>query len=191
MILIRKGAVEVYSVAMLTLQGAWSQLKICADQTACPHRARLSPESLLLQRDGQAQGLVLPPNRLQRSRLSYTQHSLLWDLVQGSATPISCILRWATNGQPVSGSHIKGILQLTIKCLRKNVTQPFDPHRDPFIFTREMAQPNFPSHSEWEHHIKLEFWLFRVTIMPDINYSVSFVSSNPLQCCRPRSVQNR
>lgn len=63
MILIRKGAVEVYSMAMLTLQGAWSQLKICADQTARPHHARLSLESLLLQRDGQAQGL-LPPNRL-------------------------------------------------------------------------------------------------------------------------------
>lgn len=44
-------------MAMLTLQGAWSQLKICADQTACPRRAQLSPEPLLLQRDGQAQGL--------------------------------------------------------------------------------------------------------------------------------------
>lgn len=36
MILIRKGAVEIYSMAALTLRGAWSQLKICADQTACP-----------------------------------------------------------------------------------------------------------------------------------------------------------
>jgi len=44
MILIRKGAIGVYSVAMLTLQGARSQLKICADQTACPRHARQSPE---------------------------------------------------------------------------------------------------------------------------------------------------
>lgn len=54
MILIRKGAVEVCSMAMLTLQGAWSQLKICADQTARPRHARLSQESLLLQRDRRA-----------------------------------------------------------------------------------------------------------------------------------------
>lgn len=47
-------------MAMLTLQGAWSQLKICADQTACPRHARLSLEPLLLQRDGQAQGLFAP-----------------------------------------------------------------------------------------------------------------------------------
>ncbi len=34
---------------------------------------------------------------------------------------------------------------------------PFDPHRDLFFFsTGELAQPNFPSHSKWEHHIKLE-----------------------------------
>lgn len=47
-------------MAMLTLQGAWSQLKICADQTACPRHARLSPEPRLLQRDDQAQGLIAP-----------------------------------------------------------------------------------------------------------------------------------
>lgn len=47
-------------MAMLTLQGAWSQLKICADQTACPRHARLSPEPRLLQRDNQAQGLIAP-----------------------------------------------------------------------------------------------------------------------------------
>lgn len=42
MIVIRKDAIEVFSMAMLTLRGAWSQLKICADQTACPRRARRS-----------------------------------------------------------------------------------------------------------------------------------------------------
>lgn len=87
MILIRKGAVGVCSVAMLTLQGAWSQLKICADQTACPSHAQLSPEPLLLQRDGQAQGLLLPPNRLQR--LSYTRHSPPEMWCKGSAAPIT------------------------------------------------------------------------------------------------------
>lgn len=44
MILIREGAIGTFSMAMLTPQGAWSQLKICADQTACPRRARVSPE---------------------------------------------------------------------------------------------------------------------------------------------------
>lgn len=80
MILIRKGAIGVYSVAMLTLQGAQSQLKICADQTACPRHARLSLEPPLLQRDGQAQGLLLPPNRLQRSRGAppNTLHPEIW-----------------------------------------------------------------------------------------------------------------
>lgn len=67
MILIRKGAVAGYSVATPALQGAGSQLKICADQTARPHDAQVSPEPLLLQGDGRAQGLSLPPNMLQRS----------------------------------------------------------------------------------------------------------------------------
>lgn len=94
MILIRKGAVGVYSVAMLTLQGAWSQLKICADQTACPRHARLSLEPVVLQWDGQAQGLLLPRNRLERGASSATPVTLHpWPLVQGSATPISCTLQ--------------------------------------------------------------------------------------------------
>lgn len=46
-ILIRKGAIGVYSFATPAPQGARSQLKICADQTACPRRAPLSPEPLL------------------------------------------------------------------------------------------------------------------------------------------------
>lgn len=81
MILIRKGAVGVYSIAMLTLQGASSQLKICADQTVCPHRVQLSPEPLLQQRDGQAHGLLLSPRRLQRSQ---QLHSTLSTLRSGS-----------------------------------------------------------------------------------------------------------
>lgn len=153
MILIRKGAVGVYSLAMLTLQGAWSQLKICADQTACPRYARLSLEPLLLQRDGQAQGLLLPPNRLQRSRRSNTRHSPPWDPIQGSAIPISCILRWATNGQPMSGSTIKEIPPFTNVCEKTSHTHLI-PTEILSFSTRE--QPNFPSHSEWERHIKLE-----------------------------------
>lgn len=60
-----------------------------------------------------------------------------------------------------SGSPIRGILQFTIKRLWENVTHPiWSPQRSFFFFfffpTRELAQPNFPSHSEWERHIKLE-----------------------------------
>lgn len=72
-------------MAMLRLQGAWSQLKICADQTAWFRRARLSPEPAAASQGrpgsgprcshstGRAAANTVPPR----------------DPVQGSAAPIS------------------------------------------------------------------------------------------------------
>jgi len=82
MILIRKGAVEINSMAVLKLQGAWSQLKICADQTACPRNTQISPESMLQQRDGQAQGLLLSPNRLRRGKCCAAPPVKTWLWIQ-------------------------------------------------------------------------------------------------------------
>lgn len=142
MILIREGAVEIYSTAVLTLQGAWSQLKICADQTACPRHARISPEPLLLQRDGQAQGLLLSPNRLRGSRCCTAPPD----------SPAGLLLFPAAAYSGGRRRPVRVILPFTIKHLWENVTHPSDPHRDFLFFSpspplsRELAHPSFLSH---------------------------------------------
>lgn len=60
-----------------------------------------------------------------------------------------------------------------------------------FFSTREMAQPNFPPHSGWEHHIKSELYDNLVTIMSGINYTFPSASNNPCDVARPRSAQYR
>lgn len=85
MILIRKGAIGTFSMAMLTPQGAWSQLKICADQTACPRRARLSPEPAAVAqgRPGSGPHCSHPTGRAAADTVPPR------DPVQSSAAPIS------------------------------------------------------------------------------------------------------
>ena len=145
MIVIRKDAIGVYSVAMLTLQGARSQLKICADQTACPRRARLSQgPRLLLQRDGQAQGLSLPPNRLQRSWPSYARRSPPCDLVRDSATPISGMLYRARDDRECERKRSRSVHNQT--SVRKRRAPIWSPQRS-FVSSGEQARPSFPSHS--------------------------------------------
>lgn len=94
MILIRKGAIGVFSMAMLTLQGAWSQLKICADQTACPRLARLSLEPLLAAEGRPSSGPLCSHQTGAAEEPSRTTTDTLcpeiW--VQGSAAPVWRIL---------------------------------------------------------------------------------------------------
>lgn len=85
MILIREGAIGTFSMAMLTPQGAWSQLKICADQTACPRRARLSPEPAAAVQGRPGSG----PRRSDPTGSAAADTVPPWDPVQGSAAPIS------------------------------------------------------------------------------------------------------
>lgn len=147
MIVIRKDAIGVYSVAMLTLRGAWSQLKICADQTACPRRARLSLELLLLlQRDGQAQGLSLPPSRLRRSWLSSARRPPPWVLVRGcSYTPFSCMVWRATDDQAARGGVMRGSLPVHNQLVcERNAAHLFDPHRDPLFPQGNRLSPALP-----------------------------------------------
>lgn len=126
-ILIRIGAIGVYSMAALTLRGAWSQLKICADQTACPRHARLSPEPPPLQRDGQAQGLLLRPNKLRRTQQNCGRRSPLRDLVQASAAPFSYILK------RMSGSTRRNPSARSQTSVRKCHTPHLIPRRDPSL----------------------------------------------------------
>ena len=64
MILISEGAVGVYSVAMLTLQGACSQLKYVLIKQPTLAMQDHPPQPLLLQlRGDQIHSLLLPPRR--------------------------------------------------------------------------------------------------------------------------------
>lgn len=130
MILIRKGAIGVFSMAMLTLQGAWSQLKICADQTACPRHARLSPEPPLLQRDGQAQGLIAPTETgPQKGTGRTTTDTLLPEIwFKAQLLPLAAYYRGRVEApQEESFSSQSNV------CEKMSHT-PFDPPKRSFIF---------------------------------------------------------